>query len=79
MTATRVEAYLTALAKTAGREFAFDGSLVLTDGERDLIAGLEHQDFADDFQRAIAVRQAMMRLDFLIGSGSQKAKSPPPW
>lgn len=70
MSVSRADGYCAALAKTAGREFTLSGQPILTAGEEALIRGLELEDFAEAFQRAIAVKQAMMRLDWIVrGAG----------
>jgi len=63
--ATRVKAYLTALAKTAGRQFDAAGKPVLTKDEQRVLAEAERADFVDAFRLHIKMTIALRRLEHL--------------
>lgn len=65
MTASRVEAYLAALAKTAGREFDAGGEPILTAVERGVLAEADKADFIDAFRQHVRVTIELQRLDML--------------
>lgn len=65
MTTSRVDAYLAALSKTAGREFDAAGKPVLTELEAHVVVEADRLDFVDAFKRHVAVVIELGRLERL--------------